>query len=67
MRLDGRTVAEEEEKPLMSTSEPTREPTPSERFMEAMRHIMGVPKAEMEKRAKQYRKERKRRKRGSSR
>lgn len=40
-----------------------REPTPSERFAEAMRHIMAVPKAEVEKRAKQYRQQRRKQKR----
>ena len=49
---------------MMNKSEPTGESsTPSERFMEAMRHIMAVPKVEMEKRAKAYRKQRNRKRR----
>ncbi len=51
---------------MMTKPEPRREPVPSERFMEAMRHIMAVPKSEVEKRAKEYRKRRKNKKRRGS-
>ena len=39
------------------------EPTPAERFADAMRYIMSVPKSEVEKRAKTYRRQRQRNKR----
>ena len=43
---------------MMSKSEPAPGPASLEWFTEAMRHIMAVPKYEVEKRPKEYRKER---------
>lgn len=42
----------------MNNPKPISESTPLERFTEAMRHIMAVPKSEVEKRSKEYRKQR---------
>jgi len=47
----------------IAMSETTRKSSELWRFTEAMRHIMAVPKSEIEKRAKEYRKQRQRKNR----
>ncbi len=42
----------------MDTTSATHEGTPAKRFAAAMQHIMAVPKSEVEKRARKYRKQR---------
>lgn len=42
--------------------EPTRDPTPFERFTEFTRRIIAVPKAEVEKQKRMYRKRRRNKK-----
>jgi len=45
-----------------SMQQTRREPTPFERFTDFTRRIIAVPKAEMEKKAKEYKKRRSKRK-----